>query len=529
MRSLLVERAAGRDGAGEHRTRDGERALHLHAALALTAGLRRLPRGCRALQLRELRGVARRAIHRQQQQLRADDPHDRSDEPERERVSGPHPHHRRDRQRGDADPGDPRTPAHHDDRHERADAAEVPGGERRGARLRARRRPRSHSGRGTRRRARARAAHDGRSGPGPAVSGRRATTPRPPVEAVRRGLPEDAEPGRDEVQAERRDDDQRLRDGRRPPQSARGEVGGEGDAEPDEDAPDADHGAPSRHSSRTVVPSPVRLDRARAADRRHTREDRGADAEPVVAARPRGRSPRRCRARRSARAPGRRCRRRRPRVPTPPACWAALATACVAASTRARATRPGIDGRVARRSSARPRTSTPSSCAARSISSAMARGLASARRCPLRESCSVLARRVRASRAMPTASVRSRGVCGALRGDERREDAVVHERGDGDALLLGGIRRGRLRVGLDGTRAGLVDVRRDRAEDPPEGEEHAAEDQRERDVEGDREPEVAREAALDEPHDAEQERDERGPDDLQAAAGRRARRRASRR
>ncbi len=91
----------------------------------------------------------------------------------------------------------------------------------------------------------------------------------------------------------------------------------------------------------------------------------------------------------------------------------------------------------------------------------------------------------------------------------------MHQRGDGDALLLGGIRRGGRRVGLDGTGASLVHVRRDRAEHPPEGHEHPAEDECERDVEGDREPVVARERPLDEPDDAEQDRDERGPHDLE--------------
>ena len=57
---------------------------------------------------------------------------------------------------------------------------------------------------------------------------------------------------------------------------------------------------------------------------------------------------------------------------------------------------------------------------------------------------------------------------GALGGDERGQHAVVHQRGDRDALLLRGIRRGRLRVRGDRPRARLVDVRGDRAEHPAE-------------------------------------------------------------
>ena len=129
--------------------------------------------------------------------------------------------------------------------------------------------------------------------------------------------------------------------------------------------------------------------------------------------------------------------------PEPPACCAAFAIACVAASTSARAIRPGHRRRAPARSSARRATRTPSSSAARSMSSATARGIprlvaallrvllgvgqASERLARHRDGERALARRVR-----------------ALRGDQRRQDAVVHESGDGDALLLGGIRRRRL-------------------------------------------------------------------------------------
>ncbi len=96
----------------------------------------------------------------------------------------------------------------------------------------------------------------------------------------------------------------------------------------------------------------------------------------------------------------------------------------------------------------------------------------------------MFASRVSASRAIADGERPLTGCLGALGGDQCGQHAVVHESGDGDALLLRGIRGGRLCVGRDGARASLVDVRRDRAEHPAEREDHPAEDQRERDVEG---------------------------------------------
>ena len=167
--------------------------------------------------------------------------------------------------------------------------------------------------------------------------------------------------------------------------------------------------------------------------------------------------------------------------PSPSACCRALATACVAASVSARATRPGMVGASGPTDRATAR-STPSSRAAASIASATALGvdrLVAALAGVLLgvgESGERLARHRRGERAL------ARRV-GALGGDERGEHAVVHERRHGDALLLRRIRRRRLRVRRDRPRPRLVDVRGDRAEHPAEREDHPAEDQRERHVE----------------------------------------------
>ncbi len=95
-------------------------------------------------------------------------------------------------------------------------------------------------------------------------------------------LPEDAQPRRHQVEAERRDHHEGLRHRRGPPQAARGEVGRERQAQTHDDLPHADHGVLSRHSSRTVVPSgseSIELVPPTAATR--AKID-AADAEPVV-------------------------------------------------------------------------------------------------------------------------------------------------------------------------------------------------------------------------------------------------------
>jgi hypothetical protein len=89
---------------------------------------------------------------------------------------------------------------------------------------------------------------------------------------------------------------------------------------------------------------------------------------------------------------------------------------------------------------------------------------------PSPASWSALASRVSASRAIAAASASSRGVR-PLGRDQRRQHAVVHERGDGDPLGLGGIVGGGDGVGGDGLAARLIDADRHPAADA-EGDHH---------------------------------------------------------
>ena len=232
--------------------------------------------------------------------------------------------------------------------------------------------------------------------------------------------------------------------------------------------PDADHAAASRHSSRTVVPSPVGVDRAGAADRGDAREDRRADAEPVVAARRRGRSPRRCRAPRCARAPGRRCRRPRPRAPTPPACCAAFAIGLRRGQRRA----PARRGRASAAWSAR---SSRSTC---DLDAELERGaldvVGDARGIPrlvaalLRVLLGVgqpgerLARH-RRRRACARAACAARSAAISAASTLSCMSAATAMRSCSAASAAAAAR-----VRLDRARARLVDVRRDRAEHPAE-------------------------------------------------------------
>ena len=165
-------------------------------------------------------------------------------------------------------------------------------------------------------------------------------------------------------------------------ETARREVGGEGEREPDEDVPDADHAAPSCQSRRTVVPwSPVSMFGA-AADRGHARDDRRADAQAVAG----NALEVEALAGVADLDPHRRLARRRTATvsPSPPACCRAFATPCVAASVSARATRPGHRRRVAVRSIARPTRSAPSSSRGELDLVGDGVRLRRARRCPRR-------------------------------------------------------------------------------------------------------------------------------------------------
>ena len=90
----------------------------------------------------------------------------------------------------------------------------------------------------------------------------------------------------------------------------------------------------------------------------------------------------------------------------------------------------------------------------------------------------------------------------------------MHEGRDGHPLVFGCVGGRGPRVGVDGTSTRLVDVRRDRSQQPPQGEQHPAEDERERHVEAERQPERRIERSPDEPDDAEHQRREDRPRDL---------------
>ncbi|WP_455133382.1 hypothetical protein [Microbacterium aurum] len=106
----------------------------------------------------------------------------------------------------------------------------------------------------------------------------------------------------------------------------------------------------------------------------------------------------------------------------------------------------------------------------------------------------------------------------ALGGDQRGQHAVVHEGRDGDALGLGGVGRGRRRVGVDRVAARPVDAEGDGAQHPRQRDHDPGEDHREHRVEDHGGRHGGGGVHLQEARGGVQHRDEHRPGDLQRHA-----------